>query len=216
MHGWLTAGRAAIAVGMLVAGLAACGTKQQPPPPVPEPVVIVDTASGLSVGAVPAYRLAASPSLADFPSRLLVLNVKVESNAEGVLSVAPEDFTLQLPNGQQGRVFDRARAIEILHRATLGDANLAYLAQSGSHLYGGLSEEARAELNDRVLGQMFTAMVFMKGQAIQGFIVVDTGTPFASLTGGSLQVVAYRLRDATPVTTVYPFAAPPAATAEAH
>jgi hypothetical protein len=38
--------------------------------------------------------------------------------------------------------------------------------------------------------------------------VVDTGVPFASLNGGSLQVVAYRLRDATPVTTLYPL--PPA------
>lgn len=206
-----------MAMGMGLTALGGCATsKPPPPPPVPEPVVIADTTSGLSVGAVPAYRLAAGPWLADFPSRLLVLNIKVATNTEGVLTIAPEDFTLQLPNGQQGRVFDRARAVESLHRGTLADANLAYLAQSGSHPYGGLSEEARAQLNDRVSGQLFTAMAFMSGQAIEGFIVVDTGVPFASLNGGSLQVVAYRLRDATPVTTLYPFAAPPPATAEAQ
>ena len=204
------------AAGMGLTALGGCATsKPPPPPPVPEPVVVVDANSGLSVGAVPAFRLAASPSLADSPSRLVVLNIKVGTSVEGVLTVSPEDFTLQLPNGQQGRVFDRARAVEVLHRTTLADANLAYLTQGGNHPYGGLSEEARAELSARVSGQLFASTMLMSPQLLEGFIVVDTGLPFASLNGGSIQIVAYRLRDATPVTSVYPFAPPSPATAAA-
>jgi hypothetical protein len=202
-------------MGAVLLGLAGCTTASQPPP-IPQPVVMVDTPSGLTLGAVPAYRLAASPSQADYPSRLLVLNIRLGTTLEGALNVGPENIALLLPNGEQGRVFDRARAIELLHRGTLADVSLAYVKQDGGYPPGGLSDDVRLQLTDTVASRLFADSVFIAGQTLEGFIVVDTGVPFASLNGGSLQVTAYRLRDATPAQAVYPFAAVPAATAEAR
>jgi hypothetical protein len=200
-----------VAAAMLMALIGCTRTNQ--PPPVPEPAVVV-APSGLTVGAVPAYRLATSPSLVDYPSRLFVINVRVGTTLGGALTVAPDGIVLTLPNGQQGRVFDRPRAVEVLHRGTLADVNLAYLNQDGGYHPGNLGDEARLQLTDTVLSHLLSDSAFIAGQEVEGFVVVDTLSSFASLNGGSLQVTAYRMRDATPVTAVYQFvvaaAAPPA------
>ena len=174
-----------------------------PPPPA--------AGAELSVTARPAYRLAISPGGADAPSRLLVLQVRLATSDDSALSVAPEDIVLTLPNGEPGRVFDQARAVEVLHRAILADADLSYLQSGSAHPPGGIDDGTRSGLVDIILGNLLSAQAFAGGQGAQGFVVVDTQVPLTSLAGASLQVVAYRLRDTSPVTAPYQFNAAPAA-----
>ncbi len=179
------------------------------PPSAPAPPLAAG--AELSVTARPAYRLAISPGGADAPSRLLVLQVRLATSDDTALSVAPEDIALTLPNGEPGRVFDQARAVEVLHRTILADADLSYLQRGSAHPPGGLDDGTRSGLVDIILGNLLSAQAFAGGQGAQGFVVVDTQVPLTSLDGASLQVVAYRLRDAAPVTAPYQFTSAPAA-----
>jgi len=173
-----------------------------------------DGASGLTVTALPVYRLVTSPALADSPSRLFVIQVRL-ATSDLALSVTPDDLTLVLPNGQSGRIFDRARSLELLRRTTLADADLSYLLRNGGHAPGGLNEYARAPLRDMVAGNLLTEGAFTADQPMEGFAVVDTGVTLLSLDGASLEVVAHRLRDAQPARAAYQFTSTPTANSEA-
>jgi hypothetical protein len=171
-------------------------------------------ASGLTMTALPMYRLVTSPELADSPSRLFVIQVRLVAT-DAALSVSLDDMTLVLPNGQHGRTFDRARALELLRRTTLVDADLSYLLHNGDHVPGGLSDAARASLRDLVAEHLLTDDAFTAEQPLVGFVIVDTGVTLLSLDGASLEVVAHRLRDAEPAATVYAFTGTPTAVPEA-
>jgi hypothetical protein len=173
-----------------------------------------DGARGLSVTALPVYRLVTSPAVADSPSRLFVIQVRL-ATSDAALSVTPDDLTLVLPNGQPGRIFDRARSLELLRRTTLADADLSYLLRDGGHAPGGLNEYARAALRDTVAGNLLTEGAFTADQPMEGFAVVDAGVTLLSLDGATLEVVARRLRDAQPARAAYRFSSTPTATSEA-
>lgn len=179
------------------------------------PPTVAAASSDLTVNALPVYRLIADPALADLPSRLLVLQVRLSASGGAALSVAPDDVALTLPNGAPARVFDRARAVELLRRTMLADANRSYLQRTGNHPPGGLDAFARARLSDLVTNNLLTNGAVAGDQTIEEFVVVDTGTPLASLDGAALHVVAYRLRDAAPQAATYQFAATAAAASEA-
>jgi hypothetical protein len=208
-----------IALGLLLADAAGCRMlpdalwRPPTPPSAPTPLPAA-SASGLSVTALPVYRLIAMPALADAPSRLLVVQVRLRSTIDGALSIGPDDLALSLPNGVPARVFDRPRAVEILRRTMLADGDVSYLQRGGDHPPGGLDTSAQARLSDLVLGSLLTDEAFAGGQDVLGFVVVDTGVPLASLDGAQLQVVAYRLRDAAPVAAAYQFTPPPTAATE--
>lgn len=183
---------------------------QRTAPTQPIPVV---TSGELSVGARAAYRLVLAPGLADLPSRLLVLQVRVASSGDAALTIDPQDISFTLPNGASGRVFDRPRAVEVLHRTLLADADWSYLQSAGDHPPGGLDDAERSGLVDVILGNLLADQAFGGGDGAQGFIVVDTGAPLPSLDGATLQIVAHRLRDSSPVTAPYQFTAAPTAAA---
>jgi hypothetical protein len=212
---WGQAGRA-IPVGIACAVLvhaAGCTLPDflsgRSPTPLPPPTPAVDQSGGLTVTAVPAYRLIVSPGLADLPSRLLVLQVRMTTTGDAALSVAPDDLTLTLPGGRPARIFDRARAMELVRRTTLGDASLSSLSGNGAANPGGIATDTQSQVADTVMGNLLADGVFIRGQNLQGFVIADTSTPLTSLDGASLGVTAYRLRDGVAVQTAYQFVTAP-------
>ena len=170
---------------------------------------MVDPYAVLTVTAAPVYRLAISPVLADSASRLLVISVRISSAEDSAFRVVPDYVTLRLPDGQAARVFDRPRAVEIVTRATLANADFSYLQRSDSDLPGGLSDDARAQLREAVVDGLLADSIFVSGQTMQAFIVVDTGVPLSTLDGAAIEVVGYRVRDESGVRGAYQFAAVP-------
>lgn len=170
-------------------------------------------ATGLSLVALPVYRLVAVPVLLDSPSRLLAIEMRLSAGEGRALSVNAGDIALVLPNGENAQVFDRARAIELLRRTQLADADFSYLNGDGPHPPGGLSEQTRPYLAGQVADSLLGDTAYGSSGVVQGFIVVDTGTPRFTLDGASLEVVAYRIGDAAPARAAYTFAPAPAPTA---
>jgi hypothetical protein len=181
-------------------------------PSAPPATQVVDESEGLMITALPLYRLIVSPGLADSPSRLLVLQVRMTTSGDAALMVTPADLALTLPGGQPARIFDRARAIELLHRTTLGAADFSYLSANGAHQPGGVPIEMQSGMTDQIASNLLSDGIFISGQTLQGFVVVDTGAPLMSLAGASLEVTAHRLRDRVPVRTVYQLTAAPTPT----
>jgi hypothetical protein len=209
MHRWFQAG-----IGLV--GLLACASgcdflRGTRPTPTPPPTPAAGGLGGLVVSAVPVYRLVANPLLLDAPSRLLVLQVRVGTTLDRPLSVAPDDVVLVLPNGQRGRIFDRGRALELLHRTMLAEADLSYLKRPEGYLPGGLDESARQGLAEMTAINLLSEGAFTNEYPAQGYVVADTTVPLASLQGTTLEVVAYRLSDSAPAHGTYQFAAAPAA-----
>ena len=204
--------RAEIAAGAMLVSAMGCLQPKQPTPAVQPPPQAV-TWNDFAVSALPAYRLVANPALADLPSRLLVVQLRLGGSQSGALSVSPDDVQLVLANGEPGRVFDRGRAVELLRRTTLAEGDLSYL-QRGAYPPGGLDDTTRMQMTEMIGTNLLSDTVFTSDQPIQGFVVVDTGTPLSSLEGVSFEVIAYRLRDSTGERGAYRFvtAAPPTVT----
>lgn len=211
--------KGAVALGAVLSGASGCTLPDflsHPPttPPGQTPGQ-ADAPSSLSVTAVPGYRLVVSPTAVDSPSRLLVIQVELSTTDDRALSVTLDDLALVLPTGERRSVFDRGRAMELVRRATLADADLSYLLRSDGHPPGGLSEYARPQLTDMVMSNLLTDRAFTSEHGMRGFVVVDTGVPLMSLDGASIEVTAYHLSGSTPVRGVYQFATAPTAV-EAH
>lgn len=203
---------AGVGLAALLASAAGCDFlrgRRATPTPLPTPVAVIP--GGLVVTALPVYRLVANPLLLDAPSRLLVLQVRVGTILDRPLSVTPDDIVLVLANGQRGRVFDRGRALELLHRTTLAEADLAYLQHPESYVSGGLPDSAREGLAEMLMSNLFSEGAFTNEYPAQGYVVVDTSIPLASLQGTALEVIAYRLSDSAPAQGTYQFAAAPTA-----
>jgi hypothetical protein len=86
--------------------------------------------------------LIATPVMADLPSRLVVLQVRIDSTLDRAVSFSPDDVSFVLPSGQRAVVFDRGRAMELLRRTTLGDADLSYAQRSYDYPPGGSTTSA--------------------------------------------------------------------------
>lgn len=153
--------------------------------------------TGFFVAAVPVYRLATSQYLLDVPSRLLVLQVRVESTGQDSFTARLQDLGIVLADGTPARVFDTARARVLLRRTLLGEADLAYTAQP-DHLPGGVSAFSRAALRDMVAENLLEGGSFGPGQPLQGYVVIDTGQPLTALDGAAFELVARRLGDDMP------------------
>jgi hypothetical protein len=167
--------------------------------------------TAFTVTALPVYRLVTSPVVADEPSRLMVIQVRLASVDEALLQFTPQDLTLTLPDGTYGRVFDRARSLELLRRTTLAEADMAYLQQP-DHVPGGISQAVVPQLAEAVRSNLLGDGVFGGSQALEGFLVVDTGQPLPTFDGAAIEVVAHRVSDATPARYAYQFARTPPAT----
>ena len=174
--------------------------------PISTPTEVADS-QGMILTAAPIYRLVLDPALANVPSRLMVVQVRVGTIGDAALSVAPADVTLTLPDGEPARILDRARAIEVLHRTML--------ASAGTTPTSGVSDSTPLMPAEGLAGNLLSDGVFTNGQTLHGLLVVDTGAPLVSLDGASVQVTAYRLSDSAPVVLTYQLASVPP-TAEAH
>ncbi len=185
-----------IAVVALALGCGACtwlgGGEVRTAPVAPEP-----PPAGFFVAAVPVYRLVTSEYLLDVPSRLLVLQVRLESTGSDSFSARVQDLGIVLPDGSPARVFDATRARVLLARTLLGEADLGYL-QRAERLPGGISAYSRSALADMVSANLLEEGAFGPGQPLQGYVVIDTGQALPSLDGAAFELVARRLGDDTP------------------
>lgn len=167
--------------------------------------------------ASPAYRLLLGPEWADVPSRLLVLYARIENAGDQPILVRPGEMRFRLPDETSGRVFDRARAVELIRRTDCGVHDLSYVHKPPSEYFpGGLHSSIQSRLDDQMLGSLLDVVDLSPGAAIEGFLVVDAGQPVASLDGALLELVGTRPGDSAPVHETYRFAAtlPGAVTAE--
>ncbi len=164
------------------------------------------------MNALPVYRLITAEMLADMPSRLIVLYVRMRSNDDESASVRLDDLKLLLPSGEEGRVFDRPRAAELVRRTTLADVSFSYL-QDPQHLPGGLSAFDQAQRSRLVLSSLFDNAMLSRSTPLEGYVVVDTQQPLPSLTDASIGITVHRLSDAAPLRADYIFPAPQMPTA---
>lgn len=170
-----------------------------------------EAGSPITVTALPVFRLVTTPVLIDSPSRLLVIQVRLSTADDGAFHFAPDGLVLTLPDGGRARVFDRSRALILLQRTSLAEANLSYLQQP-DHQPGGVSPYVGPQLTEMVGSQLLGPGDFGAGQVLQGYLIVDTGQPFMSLDGAAIEVVAHRLSDSAPTRDTYQFATAPAVT----
>lgn len=161
-----------------------------------------------TVSALPVYRLVSSPALADSPSRLLVVSLRLEGTGEASYAYTSSDLHVILPGGSRARVFDRARALELLRRTTIAEADMTYLLRP-DHQAGGIGEFTRSAVADMVAANLLADGPFAAGRPLQGYVVIDTGTALMSIEGASFEVVARRLGDDAPAR--YAYQLPPAA-----
>lgn len=191
-----------------VIGLTGCiprRTAESAPTPTPTAPLAEGPAPVFTLSALPAFRLVPDEFLLDVPSRLLVIQIYMTTAEDSTLQFSVKDFTLLLPNGVQARVLDRPRALEVLRRTMLAEAKFDYLDQGGQP--GGLSGFSPQRLRDVVAGNLLSENTFGAGESLNGYVVVDTGTAFRSLEGGSVEVVVYRLSDSAGGRNAYQFAA---------
>jgi hypothetical protein len=198
-------------VGLCLATL--CGACLRPDSRRPGPGIgpgSIASATDFSLVALPVYRLVASPGLLDSPSRLLAVQVRIEGSGSASYSFAPDDLSIALPDGSQARIFDSARAALLLQRALLADADMSYLLRP-DHLPGGLGTFSAGALSSMVQQNLLAPGTFGPGQALQGYVIIDTGQPMMTLDGASFAVVARRIGDDAPARYAYQLATAPQA-----
>jgi len=166
------------------------------------------TAEDFNVVAVPVYRLVTSPALLDAPSRLQVVQLRIMSTGDHSYAVAPGDLTVALPDGTHARIFDRARAGELLRRTLLAEADMSYLLRLG-HVPGGVGTYSAGALAEMIERNLLADGIFNPGQPLQGYVVIDTGQAMMSLDGASFEVIARRLGDDAPARYAYQLATAP-------
>jgi hypothetical protein len=145
--------------------------------------------SPVFVTAVPSYRLLVNTTSADAPSRLIVLYTRIEARSDASVPFALSSLRLRLGNGQVARIFDPDRAAVLVRRTRLGAPDLSYLHTSGGrHLPGGLPSWGQEALRTQLLEHLLTGGTLRPGEAMQGYLVVDTLEPLVSLDGAVLEV----------------------------
>jgi hypothetical protein len=158
-----------------------------------------------SISALARYRLVASPEVFDVPSRLLVVQLYLTTNTGETLRFTPEEVVITLPRGDRARVFDQARATELLERTILAEADPTYLAPGEPRPAGGIDEYNRPQLTESVRQNLLAASSFNAASALNGYIIVDTGEPPTNLDGTAMEVVVHRVEDTTPVRKEFRF-----------
>lgn len=176
--------------------------------PTPMPT---DVPRALEISALPVYRLHPDPAYLDAPSRLVVLYVRLWVNEDTVASLSLNDFALTLPNGDQGRVFDDARAAELVRRTTFSEVGGDNHPAAGEpHPSGGIAPALQPQIRGLVLDSLLREAVLSPHEPVSGYLVADMQQPLASLAGASLAVTLHRTSDAAPLYAVYEFPPAPA------
>jgi len=158
-----------------------------------------------------AYRVIVAPSLADRPSRVLVVRVRIDSFESGTLLFNPARVTLTLPGDIRARVLDRQRAAALLDRTQPGAGHLSYLHRPRSRRpRGGLTRSERKLIKRRLKTKLLGVSALHRNRPLVGYLVVDTRVPVSSLQGAILNVVVHRATDRRPVRTSFRFPRPSA------
>ncbi len=160
----------------------------------PRPTGTPSAATDFTVVAVPVYRLVTSQGMLDAPSRILVVQVRIESTGQASYVFAPDDLTIALPDGTHARIFDHARADKLLRRTLIAEADMNYLLRP-DHLPGGVGTYSASALAAMVETNLLSDGTFAPGQPLQGYVVIDTGQALMSLDGASFEVIARRQGD---------------------
>ena len=204
----MRAGMWMIALGLgWVVAVGGCIPRQTTAPATSEPVRQA-TANDFTVVAVPVYRLVTGPAMLDAPSRLLVVQLRIVSTGDAGYAFAPGDLTVKLPDGTHARIFDRARADELLRRMLLAEADMNYLLRP-DHVPGGVGQYSASALTAMIEQNMLGDGISNPGQPLQGYVVIDTGQALMSLDGASFEVIARRLGDDAPARYAYQVATAP-------
>lgn len=188
-----------LAVGALLLAGSGCLRRTGEPT---TPVATGAEPAAFGTHALPIYRLVANPLYIDTPSRLLVLQVRLESPDGTAYTFTPRELAVVLPDGSRARIFDRPRAFELLRRTIIAEADFAYL-QRPDHPPGGIAPGSRAAIADLVASRLLADGLFDASQPLQGYVIVDVGAARTSLDGATVEVTATRMTDATPVRAAY-------------
>jgi hypothetical protein len=183
-------------------------------PPVAQPPAAGDDAAGFSAHAIPLYRLVPNQGEIDTPSRLLVLQLRLEGGGDSGYAFSTQDLAIVFADGSRARVFDRARAFELLRRTIIAEADLSYLRRR-PYVPGGIAPPARQPVAERVAGRLLGDGMFDAANPLQGFVIVDTGAARTSMDGAVVEVLAHRLSDSAPSRVAYQLATAPHAPASA-
>jgi hypothetical protein len=199
----------AMAIGgalILSLGNSACVRRSRQP--LPPPTDTIAQATDFTANALPVYRLVTQESLIDIPSRLLVLQVRLEGSGTASYMFNAQDLIIALPDGTHARVFDRARAQELLRRTLIAEADFVYQQRAG-YEPGGIAPYSRQAIADMVATRLLTEGSFDAANPLQGYVVVDTGVARSTLDGTTVEVVAHRAADAAPARFAYELATAP-------
>ncbi|MGD9762877.1 MAG: hypothetical protein AB7V27_04095 [Candidatus Binatia bacterium] len=162
----------------------------------PTPGEGVGSPVDFAVTAAPVFRLVANPALLDVPSRLLVMRVVLQGTGQSYFGFGLQDFKVAFPDGTTARVFDQPRALELLRRTMIADADMSYLARGEQG--GGVSDDVRESYHFMISNKLLSDGSFGPQQPLEGYVVIDTQQPLMSLSGASLEVVARRVGDDAP------------------
>ncbi|MEO8601272.1 MAG: hypothetical protein ABI629_01715 [bacterium] len=192
-------------------GLSACVRRVRPTTAV---IPTSAAATDFTAHALPIYRLVTNEALIDTPSRLLVLQVRLEAASDAGYSFAAQDLVIVLPDGTKARIFDRARAFELLRRTTIAEADFGYLQRPG-YVPGGIAPYSRQPLVDMVGSRLLSDGIFDAANPLQGYVIVDTGAARTTLDGATVEVVAHRMTDSAPTRVAYQLVTAPQPATEA-
>lgn len=202
-------------IGITLIGASGCSFSSwslgQPEPAVERAsLMMVGIAPSVMLSAAPAFHLITSRNRSDSPSRLLAVYTRVETVDEDTLRFTPNNVRFLLPDGTAGTVFDRPRAVELLHRAQLSARDLSYLDTEGqTHTPGGIDQAARRRLMTLLTDNLLDETFFDRTEPLEGYLIVDTLYPLRSLDGAVLEVIAERVGDAVWGHSTYQFPATP-------
>jgi hypothetical protein len=205
MEAWRRRTARALAWAGLMIGMAGCIPRHTAVAPAPAGPAAGATASEFTAVAVPVYRLVATRAQLDAPSRLLVVQLRIMSTGAHSYTVGPGDLTVALPDGTHARIFDSARADQLLRRTYLADADLSYLLRPG-HVPGGVAAYSSGALAQMVESNLLREGIVTPEQPLQGYIVIDTGEAMSSIEGASFEVIARRVGDYAPARYAYQLA----------
>jgi hypothetical protein len=169
-------------------------------------VTTADVEHAVRLRVAPSYRLLPSPALVSAATRLFVLHANLENVSGEILDFEPGRARLVLPDGTEGRVFDRSRAAELVRRTALA---LPGPEAGGDSRAGGpdiLREPVLSRLRIEIVRSLLGPESLDPREILEGYVVIDTERPLSSLGGVMLEILATRVRDETVVREAYEFA----------
>lgn len=177
--------------GLVVLSLAMCGcprTAHYSSRPAPTPRTSIP-APRIQARAHPAFRLVIPPRPIHAPTRLVVVFVHIENIDDVSLLIRPDLIRLELPDGSTRFALDKPRAVEILKRSLLARFEPARPHDSGRS-GSGLTKADQRRWERRFREELLSNTRLGPGEAVEGFVIVDTTRTFVTLDDTVVQAIA--------------------------